>query len=145
MAPWIKTTIIAIGAAKRTIAYQEFIRKSFNLSSWISMDLEKWKPANNEINNAPNGNPILLVRKSAKSKIDMPRMKTSDNTPKDKALGIPTKKIRNPETKDARFLLSYLDLIPIDTTISNILMEEVSVANNRRIKNKIKKNGPNII
>lgn len=140
MAPWIKTISMAIGAAKRTITYQEFKRKSFSLSSWISVGLEKWKPANNEINNAPSGSPILLVRKSAKSKIDIPRTSTSDSTPKDKALGIPTKKIRNPKIHAARFLLSYLDLIPIDTTISNILMEEVSVANNSRIKNKTKKN-----
>lgn len=132
--------IIASGATKRTIIYQEFNKKLFILSSWISMDLEKWKPANNEINNAPNGNPILLVRKSAKSKMDIPRISTSDSTPKDKALGIPTKKMRNPYTQAARFLLSYFDLIPIDTIISNMLIEEVSVANKSNMKNKIKKN-----
>jgi len=92
----MNTTSIAIGAAKRTIICQEFSRKSFNLSSWISVDLEKWKPANNDINNAPSGNPILLVKKSAKSKIDIPKMRTSANIPKDKALGIPNKKMRKP-------------------------------------------------
>ena len=98
-----------------------------------------------EINNAPKGRPMLLVKKSAKSNSIISSILISDNTPNDKALGMPTRKMHKPKIQAAFLRRSYFDFIPMDTTISNMLIEDVSVANNNRTKNSIKKNSPKII
>ena len=96
-----------------------------------------------EINSAPNGKPKLLVKKSAKSKKFFPKIFISENIPNDNALGTPTKNICKPYIQAARLRLSNVFLIPIETIVSNIAMEEVSVANNNKIKNKSMKKAPN--
>ena len=83
------------------------------------------------------GIPILPVKRHAKSKIDPPKTFTPDNTPKDRALGIPMMKISEPYTQAARFLRSVRSRIPVDTTISNIEIEDVNVAKSIKMKKTI--------
>ena len=101
------------------------------------------KPAKIEIANAPIGMPIRLVIISAKSKMDCPKMFTSESTPNDNALGIPMMKMSAPKTQEARLRRSYFARIPVETTISSIAIEDVSVAKSIRIKNIIMNKLPN--
>ena len=59
-------------------------------------------------------------------------------TPKDKALGIPIMKIIAAKIHEARLRPCVLLPIPIDTTTSNNEIDELTVANNRKMKKMIK-------
>ncbi|CAM5394325.1 hypothetical protein LSPH24S_07466 [Lysinibacillus sphaericus] len=87
--------------------------------------------------------PTLFVIKSTKSKMERSNILTSDRIPKDRALGIPKMKIISPPIHAIFLRLSGLSPMAIATTISNIEIEEVTVANSKRIK-KIVKNMPQV-
>src|SRR3954463_15952636 len=96
---------------------------------------------NTEISKAPIGINVLLTRKSAASKMLLPKIETSDNTLNDKADGTPTKNMRHPIIQDSRFRPPF----PFDTaatTISSNEKADVSVANRNSTRNRIKKTLP---
>ena len=130
-------TMMAAGAAYLTRNFQRLFITGCMRSSSSVCDFVNTKPANIETSNAPSGIPILLVNVSAKSKIDPPKIFTSESTPNDNALGIPTMKISIPNTHAARFLRSCFSRIPVDTTISSIAIDEVSVAKSIKMKKMI--------
>ncbi len=98
-----------------------------------------------EMSSAPAGIRILLTRKSALSKILFPKNVISDNTLKERADGMPTKKINSPVSQAIFVLLFPFLLVSAATTISSIENADVNVANRNKAKKNSKNNLPKMI
>lgn len=86
---------------------------------------------------------MLFVTKSTRSKNERPKIVMCDNEPNDKALGIPSKKMKIPTIHAVRARLTRRFPITVETTISSNEIADVIVANNNKMKKIIKKKLPN--
>src|SRR5699024_4000318 len=100
-------------------------------------------PINNAIIKQPPGNMILLTRKSEASKTVNRKILKFSRVLDDNAAGIPAMKTIKPANQATFFRERCFFAVNAAVIISNILNDEVKIANRSNSKNKLKKTSPN--